>query len=201
MTEQPTLVFLAGIGNSGPEHWQRRWYEREARRSVWVEHDSWDGPVRDAWVDDLADTLASVPGPKVLVAHSLGCTLLAEWAHALGDAAGGVAGGLAGEVAGAFLVAVPDVAGESFPAEAEGFDGAAYRRRLPFPATVVASEDDPYGSLEHATATAERLGARLVNVGRSGHINASSGLGDWDEGWALLHDGLGDGPGNGLAAG
>ncbi|WP_371659211.1 RBBP9/YdeN family alpha/beta hydrolase [Streptomyces sp. NBC_00280] len=182
MEQTTTYVFLAGIGNSGPDHWQRQWYEREAETSVWVEHDSWDNPARDAWVKDLGDALAAVPGPKVLIAHSLGCTLLGEWAREQGGDSGGVTA--------AFLVAVPDPEGENFPTEAEGFSTAAYGAPLPFPALVVASEDDPYGSLEHAVTAAGRLGSRLANVGHKGHINSSSGLGDWGEGWTLFRDSL-----------
>jgi len=174
MGSATTYVFLAGIGNSGPEHWQSQWRDREAG-SVWVEHDSWDNPVRDVWVKELDHALAAIEGPKILVAHSLGCSLVAEWA----------AGHEGGNVVGALLVAMPDPHGDGFPAQAVGF-GAPRDVRLPFRAVVVASEDDPYASLEFASAAADRLGARLVNVGRKGHINAASGLGDWPEGWSLF---------------
>ncbi len=169
-----THVFLAGIDNSGPGHWQSLWRDRLAD-SVWVEHSSWDAPDRDTWVREFGDALRAIEGPKVIIAHSLGCTLLAEWAAEHQDAS----------VTGAFLVAPPDVQGPGFPAAAVGF-APARPVRLPFPAVVVASEDDPYGSLEHATARAEQFGAALVNVGRKGHINAGSALGDWPEGWSLF---------------
>jgi uncharacterized protein len=149
-----TYIFIAGIGNSGPDHWQSMWYKR-AGNGVWVEHESWEIPVRDAWVKDLDDALTAIEGAKILIAHSLGCTLVTEWAREHGDDA----------IAGAFLVAMPDVRGSHFP-----------------------SEDDPYGSLEHSAAAAEGLGARLVNVGRRGHVNAASGLGDWPEGWSVFSD-------------
>ena len=57
---------------------------------------------------------------------------------------------------------------------------------LPFPATVVASRNDPYVAFERARAFATAWGAELVDLGDAGHINASSGLGDWAEGRALL---------------
>lgn len=170
----PTLVFLAGIDNSGPDHWQAVWHSR-VPGAVWVEHSSWDAPVRDVWVRELDEALRTVQGPKFLVAHSLGCTLVTEWAARHKD----------DDVTGAFLVAVPDVHGPAFPPQAVGF-GAVEPRRLPFRSVVIASEDDPYGSLAYATETAVTLGAALVDVGRKGHINAASGLGDWPEGWALL---------------
>ncbi|MFD9501490.1 RBBP9/YdeN family alpha/beta hydrolase [Streptomyces sp. NPDC060035] len=171
-----THVFIAGISNSGPAHWQSVWRSRMAN-SVWVEHSSWDTPVRDVWVKELDDALRAIEGPKVLIAHSLGCTLVAEWASAHQDET----------VAGAFLVAMPDVSGAAFPTAAVGFDSSRHGR-LPFPAVVVASENDPYGSLEHAAAGAEQLGARLVNVGRKGHLNVESGVGDWPEGWSVFSD-------------
>ncbi|WP_407836830.1 RBBP9/YdeN family alpha/beta hydrolase [Streptomyces sp. DSM 116496] len=174
--ESATHVFIAGIGNSGPEHWQALWHGRVAG-SVWVEHASWDAPLRDVWVKELDDTLRAIEGPKVLIAHSLGCTLVAEWASEYEDHA----------VTGAFLVAMPDVHGSNFPTAAVGFD-APPQTPLPFPALVVASEDDPYGSLESASAGAERLGAQLVGVGAKGHINAASGLADWPEGWSLFSE-------------
>jgi predicted alpha/beta hydrolase family esterase len=33
---------------------------------------------------------------------------------------------------------------------------------------------------------AESWGSRLVNIGKAGHINAASGLGEWTEGHRLL---------------
>ena len=174
--DSTTYVFIAGVGNSGPEHWQAVWHGR-TDNGVWVEHSSWDDPVRDLWVKDLDDTLRAIDGPKVLIAHSLGCTVVTEWAAEHRD----------DTVTGAFLVAVPDVHGPNFPASALGFDSPRHSR-LPFPAVVVASEDDPYGSAKHSAVVAEALGARLVNVGHRGHINAGSGLGDWPEGWSILSD-------------
>ncbi|MGA4845925.1 RBBP9/YdeN family alpha/beta hydrolase [Streptomyces sp. G5(2025)] len=170
-----THVFLAGIDNSGPRHWQSQWSKRLSP-SVWVEHSSWDEPVRDRWVAELDSSLRSIQGPKLVIAHSLGCTLLAEWAAEHQDP----------DVVGAFLVAVPDVNGANFPRQATGFDSARHGR-LPFPSVVVASETDPYASVRSATANAELFSSSLINVGDKGHINEGSDLGDWQEGWTHLH--------------
>lgn len=51
---------------------------------------------------------------------------------------------------------------------------------------MVASSDDPYGSLEHAHGAALRWGSRWHNLGAFSHINGDSGPGDWPEGRALL---------------
>ena len=171
-----TPVFLAGIDNSGPQHWQSMWHA-QAPNGVWVEHNSWGNPDRDVWVREFDDALRAIEGPKLLIAHSLGCTLVAEWACEHEDDA----------VLGAFLVAMPDAHGANFPSAAVGF-GKRQQVRLPFHTVVIASENDPYSSMEHASAAAERLGAHLVNVGRKGHVNADSGLGDWPEGRSVLTD-------------
>lgn len=172
----PTVVFVAGIGNSDPDHWQRRWHDR-LTGSVWVEHRSWDHPVRDEWVRDLEATIHGIDGPALLVAHSLGCTLVLQWAaEHVGDG-----------VVGVLLVAPPDVHGPAFPGRAVGFDQRV-PPRLPFRTVVVVADDDPYGTPEHAAGIAAAVGGDLVQVGSKGHINAASRLGDWSEGWAVLDE-------------
>jgi uncharacterized protein len=174
---QPRFVFLAGVGDSEPEHWQRRWY-RVIPDALWVHHDEWERVSRDRWMAELDAALGSVPRRSVLVAHSLGCLLAADWLRERPGAA----------VAGAFLVAPPDVASPQFPPEVVGFrsfDGCA-SQPLPCPAMVVASTTDRYATIERARAAAAHWGASLVEVGDCGHINLASGLGDWCEGQALM---------------
>jgi predicted alpha/beta hydrolase family esterase len=169
-------VFLAGIGNSEPEHWQSLWYRSlppDAAR--WVEHADWDRPVAAEWVADLDAVLTALPGPKLLVAHSMGCLLAVEWAKRHRDP----------EVRGAFLVSVPDVTGPCFPTQAIGFAPAA-EGRPPLPALLVASTDDRYCGIDHARGVARAWGVRLVDVGTRGHINLASNIGAWDEGRRLL---------------
>jgi len=172
--ERPTYVFLAGIGNSEPEHWQSLWH-RSLPGSLWVEHADWDRPDAAVWVADLDAALASVRGPKLLVAHSLGCLLAVEWARAHHDL----------DVKGSFLVAVPETTGPNFPRQATGFRPAA-SGKPPVPALVVASTTDRYASFESARAAAVAWGAAFEDVGPLGHINLASNLGDWPAGRALL---------------
>lgn len=54
--------------------------------------------------------------------------------------------------------------------------------RLPFPSLLVASENDPYASIEAAAAFASQWGSEFVNVGAEGHINVDSGHGPWPMG-------------------
>ena len=51
---------------------------------------------------------------------------------------------------------------------------------------VVASANDPLGSLAYATRCAMAWGSIVVDIGQAGHINADSGHGEWNEGYAML---------------
>ena len=86
---------------------------------------------------------------------------------------------------GALLVAPPEIERDDLRQQIPGWAPPA-RARLPFASIVVASSDDAYGSLESASRLAADWGATFYNIGPRGHINAESGLGDWDEGRALL---------------
>ncbi|MBI5028751.1 MAG: alpha/beta hydrolase, partial [Actinobacteria bacterium] len=89
-----------------------------------------------------------------------------------------------GGAAGAFLVAVPDPEGATFPPEITGFT----RPTVPVsvPVLMVASTDDPYAGIGFSRDTAALLGADLVEVERGGHLSTASGRGPWPEGRALL---------------
>ena len=58
--------------------------------------------------------------------------------------------------------------------------------KLPFPTVLVASRNDPYGAISSAKLLADRLGSEFVDVGEAGHVNADSGLGEWQFGQQLL---------------
>jgi predicted alpha/beta hydrolase family esterase len=170
----PRILNVPGLGGSGPAHWQTRWEARYGDGRV-VQRD-WDRPDLDAWLAAFAATLAAAAGPVVLAAHSLGSVLVAHAARR----------GLAGPVRAALLVAPADVDDPACtPPETRGFSPVPLAR-LPFPATVVASQNDPYVALSRARAFASAWGASIVDAGARGHLNADSGLGDWAEGRALL---------------
>lgn len=168
-------LFLAGVGNSGADHWQRQW-EAEHPNTLWLEHRDWDNPTRNEWVAELEQLLARHPRPVVVIAHSLGCLLLLEWA----------AEHRSDKVLGAFMVAVPDPRSARFPKQAIGFRPADEHAGGPA-LTIVASENDPYGALDYAQRSARKLGCECVNLGAMGHINSESGLGFWNSGHDLLH--------------
>lgn len=170
-----TVLTLPGWQGSSPAHWQSRWEGLHGHKRV-EQHD-WLRPRRGDWMARLDEVVIGEPGPLLLVAHSLGCHLVASWAaHSRHTA----------KVLAALLVAPPDLERDDMPPQLRAWRPVA-RTRLPFRATVVASSDDAFCADPRAAAMARDWGAGLVNVGRQGHINSDSGLGDWPDGLALLH--------------
>lgn len=172
-------LILPGVGNSGPQHWQTRW-ERSDARFRRVQQRDWDNPDRSEWTFALERVVEASGADVVLVAHSLGCLLVAHWAQETRR-----------RIRAAFLVALPDPSGPNFPPQATGFSPLP-REKLPFPSVVLASSDDPYASVDFAERYSSRWGSTLIRVGAAGHINASSNLGDWPEGRRVLESLVGE---------
>jgi serine hydrolase len=169
------LLVLPGLGGSGPEHWQTRWEACESMCAR-VQQREWERPDLADWLSAVDEALAAGEGPVVLVAHSLACALVAHGARRAAWSS----------VVGALLVAPADVDSPTrTPPETWGFSPMP-TEPLPFAATVVSSQDDPFVALERARELARRWGAEFVDAGAVGHINATSDLGDWPEGRRLL---------------
>jgi predicted alpha/beta hydrolase family esterase len=172
------VLVLPGWGNSGAEHWQTLWEERHGYERI--EQENWDQPELESWVAALDAAVARSDERAVVVAHSLGCAVVAHWA--------GRGSASVGRLVGALCVAPADVDSEMHtPDEVRGFAPMPLAT-LPFRAIVVASRTDPYVRRVRAQQMAERWGARFVDVGRLGHINADSGIGEWPEGHRLLEE-------------
>ena len=167
------IVILPGIGGSGELHWQTRW-EKTNPRCRRFQPTDWNQPDLEDWISALDRAVGAASKPPLLVAHSLACLLVAHWQQ-LSTA----------PVAGAFLVAVPNPQSEAFPAEATSFANPP-PSKFRFPSLIIASENDPYGTIEHARGKANQWGSGIVEVGELGHINEASGLQDWPQGNALL---------------
>lgn len=175
-SDAPIVLTVPGLGNSGPNHWQTLW--EEAHQGCFrVNLGQWEKPHRNSWVNQLNLAIRSVEGPVVLAAHSLGCHAVAAWAMMEPDAAK--------LVSGALLVAPPEV--DFFPLDARvSTFSPTPSGKLPFPAILLASSNDPYCGQPAARVLARMWGAQFRDAGAMGHINAASGLGRWDEGWRML---------------
>lgn len=173
-TSSHRVLLLPGWLDSDTGHWQSRWERLHVYRRV--EQADWLWPRRGDWMARLDDVLLESPVPAVLVAHSLGCLLVAAWAAHSQHAQ---------RVHAALLVAPPDTERDDMPPNLFNWKPIE-RRRVPFAARVVSSDDDPFCSAERAAGLAADWGCTHTAIGAHGHINSDSGLGDWPAGHALL---------------
>lgn len=176
MTAAPRILLLPGWQNSGPGHWQTRWEAVHGDHRV--EQHEWMRPLRGDWSIRLEEEVLALPGPVVLAAHSLGCILVAAWASHSRNTH---------KVRGALLVAPGDLERDDLRQQIPGW-APIVRQPLPFPAVLIAANDDPYCEASRSRQMASDWGARFVDAGARGHLNAESGLGDWPEGRDLLNE-------------
>lgn len=171
------FLLLPCRDNAGPDHWQSHW-QAALPNMTRVEQDNWVAPKLGPWAARLDDYVARARRPVVLIAHSLGTSLIMQWA-ARSDTSG---------IAGAFMVAPSDRGpADIWPAAAASGFAPMVLQPLPFPAMVLASRDDPYVAFDRAQAFASAWGARLVDMGPSGHMGNAAMLGLWPAG--LVHFG------------
>ena len=163
------ILIAPGLGNSGPDHWQRRWGGRMAN-ARFIEQDNWDAPVLADWVARIHQEIMFSTRPVVLIGHSMSVGAIVIAAKTLADT----------KVRGAFLVSPPDFEADTIPPEALPFKPPT--DPLPFPSLVVASTTDPLVSVDRARGFAADWGSDFVLAGDAGHINAASGHGPWPEG-------------------
>ena len=161
--------------NAGEQHWQSLWQSKHG--FCRLEQHDWQRPLRGDWSARLQETVIDAPRPVTLVAHGLGCILVAWWAAHSPLARQNVRAAL--------LVAPADVQQSPLHHLLPGWS-PVMMQALPFTSLVVGSEDDSFCSLERAEAMALAWGSQFVNAGAVGHIDADSDLGNWDAGFALL---------------
>ena len=170
-----SYLIVPGWAGSGPNHWQTCW-ERDLPNASRVAMADWLAPRRADWVNALDRAIRSASEAPVLVAHSIGCVVVAHWA-ALGT----------GRIRGALLVAPPDLDRKGCPESLRDF-APVPRAPLRFGSRVVASDNDPFSELSRSIQIAFDWGSEVTVLESAGHINSDSGLGRWPEGRALLHD-------------
>ncbi len=171
-----SVLVLPGWQGSGPEHWQTRWEDRYGYQRV-EQHD-WANPLRGDWITRLEEVLLGLDEPAVLVAHSLGCILVAAWAAHSQNLS---------RVKAALLVAPGDAERPELRGALRSWSPIPLQR-LPFPSVLVASRNDPVCVFPRARLFAFAWGSQLIDHGECGHINADSHLGSWPEGHVLLQD-------------
>uniref|UniRef100_UPI003100BAAE RBBP9/YdeN family alpha/beta hydrolase n=1 Tax=Neorhizobium sp. EC2-8 TaxID=3129230 RepID=UPI003100BAAE len=141
-------LLIPGLNGSTDDHWQRHW-ARERPAAALVEQDDWACPVLEDWQERLDEALSDTDG-AFLVAHSLGCLLVASYARRR----------LTPRIKGALLVAPCDLATTRRLHPCVVQFGNEPLDRLPFPSLVVGSLNDHYMSLEQLERHVASLGQR-----------------------------------------
>lgn len=174
-TRSLDILIVPGLDGSDPDHWQTLW-EHALPRARRVEQDDWHHPHVGAWIVSLAKEITRSPG-AVLVAHSLGCVLVSHAVAAHPEL----------PIGAALLVAPADVESKSHSQPQSRVFAPVPLPRFRFPSVVVASANDPCGSLAWSRRASKAWGAEFVDIGPRGHINIASGFGPWPEGRRFLH--------------
>lgn len=182
MSATPTLLLVPGLRDEAPGHWQT------------ILAGQWPGAVSlpalgrsnidlAARLVQIEDAVQAIQGPVVMVAHSGGVIATAHWAQRTRAV-----------IRGALLATPPLFAGPLGP---EFPDLAEFQRHgwapiprapLSFRCIVAASRNDPLGSYEGVSKLAHDWGARLFDLGESGHLNPASGFGPWHAALDLVRE-------------
>lgn len=165
---------IPGLGNSGADHWQTH-FENSGENFQRINQDDWDAPNCDKWIKNIDDIVSKYdPSTIILIGHSLGCIAISQWAKQYGR-----------KIKGALLVAPSDIESPLYTFTFSGFTPIPLDK-MNFETIVVASSDDPWVTLDRAKQFAENWGSKFINIGDAGHINVSSGYGEWQEGLNIL---------------
>ncbi len=165
---------VPGLGNSGPGHWQT-FFEKQGNNFMRINQHEWDAPDCINWVTAIDNAVLDYdPSTVVLIAHSLACTAVAHWAIAFNK-----------KIKGALLVAPSDIENPAYTFPATGFTPIPVHK-INFKTIVIASNNDEWVSIGRAKFFAERWGSDFINISNAGHINTTSGYGEWHEGLEIL---------------
>jgi uncharacterized protein len=174
-SSETDILVIAGYEGSGPDHWQSRLITKLLSARL-VEQEDWLYGSLDKAVDALVEAVKLATKPVVLVAHSAGCTLIAHAVPKL------KAAGVIERIRGAYLVVPPSSQTLGGLVGIDPSFKVIPRDPLPFPSLFIASNSDPYSTMEQSADLSLAWGSELVEAGDAGHINADSGHGPWPEG-------------------
>lgn len=165
---------IPGLGNSGPDHWQT-WFEKSGKNFQRINQKEWEAPDGNDWISTIDNVISNYdPATVVLIGHSLGCVTIIKWATHYHK-----------KIKGALLVAPSDIENPVYTFPATGFTPIP-TERINFNTIVVASADDPWVSLDRARYFSQCWGSEFIEIGKAGHINVSSGFGEWKQGLEIL---------------
>ncbi|MFZ5744573.1 MAG: RBBP9/YdeN family alpha/beta hydrolase [Pseudomonadota bacterium] len=175
-----TVLFVPGLRDHVEDHWQTH-AAGAFPGSVTVAPLTQDRMSRAARVAALDAALHAIDGDVVLAAHSAGCLMVAHWALAPTR-----------PIKAALLATPADVEHPLPPGYPSFADLSANgwlpipQAKLPFPALVVASRNDPLAGFDRVASMARDWGAELHDAGEVGHLNPPAGFGPWPDGLRLI---------------
>jgi predicted alpha/beta hydrolase family esterase len=176
----PTILMVPGLRDHVADHWQTLLEARlpKARSVPPLERDKL---CRHARVAALDQALADIDGPVILVAHSAGVMITVHWAQMHQRPIHGA------------VLATPADLETPMPTGYPSMDALREhgwlpipRKRLPFPAIVASSNNDPLCSAPRAATLAHDWGSLLFELGNVGHLNPAAGYGPWPAAEALI---------------
>jgi predicted alpha/beta hydrolase family esterase len=170
----PITLLVPDLDCDRPGYWQDHW-QRTRIDCRAVDIGGSGRPDRNSWVSRIDGALHRTDAPVVLVGHGLGALAIASWVELLGQEIGN-------QIAGALLIAPRDPGADGADSRLQAF-APLPATVFPFPALVVASDDDPLLSSDRAFSLARQWGAGFARFDGCGDF---CGLGWWPEGEELL---------------
>ncbi|NLI27616.1 MAG: alpha/beta fold hydrolase [Acetobacter sp.] len=174
--ERYDLIIVPGLDNSDSQHWQSIWENELKENGISVERikqRDWSRPKRQQWQRELERIVERKKKPVILIAHSLGAIIGADFQHEC--------------IAGALLVAPADIerCRPAQRARLENF-GSMPMNQLMYPAVLVASRNDEWLSFPRACWLAAQWNTEIFDAGETGHIGNGTKLGIWIDGVKAL---------------
>ncbi|MDX7998664.1 alpha/beta hydrolase [Xenorhabdus sp. Reich] len=176
MMAEKTYLIVPGYTNSGPDHWQS-YLERKYSNIIRVQQSDWNSPIREKWINRLDETIEKTSGEIFLIGHSCGAVTVTQWA----------AERKCSRIKGALLVAPADIDSPDAPSEIQVQRPMAMSP-LPFPSTIVCSDNDEFLSLEKARTLANCWKSDLIVLPGAGHIHTAAGYGEWLAGECIINE-------------
>lgn len=170
----PSHIFtIAGLYNSGPDHWQTYWENEYGFQRI-VQKD-YDTPVCADWIATIDEmVMKGNPAETILIGHSLACNTIVNWANKYQR-----------KIKAALLVAPSDTESAIYPSGTTGFMPMPLNK-LPFPSITITSNDDAYVSIERAQFFTNHWGSQLEIMHQLGHMGSADKLALWPEGFKIF---------------
>ena len=180
----PTVVFVPGLRDYVPDHWQTLLAIKLAKtRAVCSVTPLGRTDLSCARrVAAIQEVVERVKGAITFVAHSGGVIALAHWAKQYRRS----------DIAGAVLAAPADLETPlpaGYPAIEELQSNGWLpipRTNLGFPSVVAASSNDPLAALDRVEQLACDWNSDVMSLGDVGHLNPASGFGVWPKAESLI---------------